>query len=200
MRLPTIFSLAAALPSILGAEAAVAPKNLKVIGASVLGSGCPYGSADVWADTSNTAIEVRLKDYVVRTGPNTQAADWRKNCKITLNLQYDPGFSLATTTTNLHGYALIPSGVTGQCSTTVDFTGVPGQSEYSVTLKGARSGAFSLQANPDIVQWSPCGGSTAILNINNQCWISPTEKQAIIAVDRISSRLTVRIALEWKQC
>jgi hypothetical protein len=93
MRLPTLFSLAAALPSILGAEAAVAPKNLKVIGASVLGSGCPYGSADVWADTSNTAIEVRLKDYVVRTGPNTEAADWRKNCKITLNLQYDPGFS-----------------------------------------------------------------------------------------------------------
>ncbi|KAL2267802.1 hypothetical protein VTJ83DRAFT_5079 [Remersonia thermophila] len=196
MRLATILSVAAALPSALAA----APKNLKVVGASVLGSGCPYGSADVWTDSSNTALEIRLKEYVVRTGPNTRAEDWRKNCKITLNLEYDAGFSLSTSTTNLHGYALIPAGVTGQCATTVDFTGVSGQASYGVSLKGARSGAFSLNANPDIVAWSPCGGSTAILNVNTQCWISPTDKQAIIAVDRISSRLTVRVDLKWKQC
>lgn len=72
--------------------AATAPQGLKVVGASVLGSGCPYGTADVKTDASNTAFEIRLSDYVVRTGPGTQASDWRKNCKLTLNLQYDSGF------------------------------------------------------------------------------------------------------------
>jgi hypothetical protein len=72
--------------------AAAAPQGLKVVGASVLGSGCPYGTADVHADPSNTAFEIRLSDYVVKTGPGTMASDWRKNCKLTLNLQYDAGF------------------------------------------------------------------------------------------------------------
>lgn len=77
----------------LGApSAAAAPRNLRVVGASVLGSGCPYGTADVKADPSNTAFDIRLSDYVVRGGPNTMAADWRKNCKLTLNLEYDEGF------------------------------------------------------------------------------------------------------------
>jgi len=71
---------------------AAAPQNLRVVGASVLGSGCPYGTADVKADASNTVFDIRLSEYVVQSGPNTMAADWRKNCKLTLNLQYDSGF------------------------------------------------------------------------------------------------------------
>lgn len=77
----------------LGAPAAAAaPKNVRVIGASVLGSGCPHGTAEVKADASNTVFDIRLSDYVVQSGPNTAASDWRKNCKLTLNLQYDAGF------------------------------------------------------------------------------------------------------------
>lgn len=89
----TIASVILFAQLVLGApSAAAAPRNLRVVGASVLGSGCPYGTADVKADPSNTAFDIRLSDYVVRAGPNTMAADWRKNCKLTLNLEYDEGF------------------------------------------------------------------------------------------------------------
>lgn len=177
-----------------------APRNLRVVGLSVLGSGCPYGSADVRTDPSNTALEVRLSEYVVRTGANTGAADWRKNCKITLNLEYDAGFSLSTLTTDLRGYASIPSDTQGQCQNTIDFSGERAQANYAVTLKGGFEGAFSLRSDPDIVAWSPCGGSTAILNVNTQCWISPTDRRGIIAVDRVSNRLSVHIDLRWRNC
>ena len=77
----------------LGApSAAAAPRNLRVVGASVLGSGCPSGTAEVKADASNTVFDIRLSDFVARSGPNVMAADWRKNCKLTLNLEYDQGF------------------------------------------------------------------------------------------------------------
>lgn len=79
--------LVASIP--LSAEA---PQGLRVVGASVLGSGCPYGTADVRTDASKTEFEIRLSEYLVKTGPNTMAADWRKNCKLTLNLEYDAGF------------------------------------------------------------------------------------------------------------
>ncbi|KAK3319400.1 hypothetical protein B0H66DRAFT_475892 [Apodospora peruviana] len=173
-------------------RAAAAPKSLRVIGASVLGSGCPYGSAEVKADSSNTIFDIRLSEYVVESGPNTQAADWRKNCKLTLNLQYDEGYQFTTLSTDMRGYAIIPSGVQGHCSNTVDFTGQRGEASYDLTLQGGE-GPFSLSSRADAQIWSACGGGTAIMNMNTQCWISPPEKRALIA-------LTVRVALQWRSC
>ena len=50
------------------------------------------GSADVQIDGTKTLMEVTFSSYIVQTGPGTMAADWRKNCKLTLNLGYDEGF------------------------------------------------------------------------------------------------------------
>jgi hypothetical protein len=88
----SIIAFIASAPLVCGAPQAVAPRNLRVVGVSVLGSGCPYGSANVRAAASNTVFDIMLSDYVVKSGPNTMASDWRKNCKLTLNLQYDPGY------------------------------------------------------------------------------------------------------------
>jgi hypothetical protein len=189
-------SLVASVPL----TARAAPRGLRVVGASVLGSGCPYGTADVHAVDSNTAFEIRLSDYVVKTGPGTMASDWRKNCKLTLNIEYDAGFQFSTINADMRGYAFLPAGAEGQCLNTFSFTGAQGEVNYGINFRGAREGAFSLSANSDVVSWSPCGGSTAILNMNTQCSISPTKDRALIAVDRISSKLTVRVALQWRQC
>ncbi|KAK4209649.1 hypothetical protein QBC37DRAFT_351456 [Rhypophila decipiens] len=182
------------------APRAAAPRNLKVISFSVFGSGCPYGSADVQADPSNTALNIQLSEYIVQSGPGVSAAEYRKNCKITLNLEYDSGFSLSTITTDLRGYADIPSDTKGQCQNTIYFSGEPQKASYGVTLPGGYGGPFSLRSDPDIVAWSPCGGSTAILNVNTQCSISSTNSRGLIAVDRISNKLAVRIALQWRSC
>ncbi|KAM7215459.1 protein of unknown function (DUF4360) domain containing protein [Rhypophila decipiens] len=197
----TISSILLCTPLVLAAPqlAPRAPKNLKVVGASVLGSGCPYGSAKVKTDASNTIFDIRLSEYVVKSGPNTEASDWRKNCKLTLNLQYDEGFQFTTLSADMRGYAIIPSGVQGHCLNTVDFTGQKGQASYDLTLAGGQ-GPFQLSSDTDALVWSGCGGSTAIMNLNTQCWISPPEKRAMIAVDQVSSELTVRMALQWKSC
>jgi hypothetical protein len=80
------------------------------------------------------------------------------------------------------GFAQVPKGSRGLCTNTFDFTGIQGQSYYSVALPGPREGPFTLSADPDVVSWSPCGGTSAIMNMNTQCNISPTRDQALIAV------------------
>lgn len=81
------------------------------------------------------------------------------------------------------GFAEIPTGARGQCSNTFSFTGNPGnQVTYAINLNGKFSGDFDLHSNPGIESWSPCGGSTAILNMNTACNISPTHLPALIAV------------------
>ncbi|KAJ3486571.1 hypothetical protein NLG97_g6586 [Lecanicillium saksenae] len=86
----------------LGLAAAVpttgpAPSKVKVRGVSLLGSGCPAGTADVQVDATGTLFEATFSAYEVQTGPGTKAADWRKNCKLTLNMEFDQGYQYVFT-------------------------------------------------------------------------------------------------------
>ena len=81
------------------------------------------------------------------------------------------------------GFAEIPSGVHGQCINTYSFTGNGAEHvDYKLPLDGPYSGNFDLQSQPGIASFSPCGGSTAILNMNTACNITPTNQPALIAV------------------
>jgi len=205
LSLLSVAALAAGVPSTLNHRALVAPlatppSTVRVLGVSLLGSGCPAGTADVQIDASKTLMEVTFSEYIIQTGPGTRASDWRKNCKLTINLAYDEGFQFATLATEMRGFAQIPRGSRGTCSNTFDFTGVPGQTVFSISLVGEKEGPFSLKADPDLVSWSPCGGTSNILNLNSQCNISPTQSQALIAVDRISGKITVNVSLDWRKC
>ena len=86
--LASILALAAAAPQARGEV----PKQVKIIGISLLGSGCPAGSADVQIDVTGSLFEATFSQYEVQTGPRTSPVDWRKNCKLTINMQFDPGF------------------------------------------------------------------------------------------------------------
>lgn len=84
--------------------------------------------------------------------------------------------------TDMIGFAEIPAGANGQCINTYSFTGNGAEHvDYKIALKGHYSGNFDLQSEPGIFSWSPCGGSTAILNMNTACNISPTNLPALIA-------------------
>jgi len=68
------------------------PNYVKIKGVSLLGSGCPAGSADVQVDATGSLFEATFSEYEVETGPGTRPVDWRKNCKLTLNMEFDQGF------------------------------------------------------------------------------------------------------------
>jgi len=177
-----------------------APSKVKIHGISLLGSGCPAGTADVQVDATGTLFEATFSTYEVQTGPGTKAADWRKNCKLTMNMEFDSGFQFTILDTDMKGFAEIPKGAKGECKNAFSFTGSPGSATFTKSLPGHYSGNFDLKSSPDIVSWSPCGGQTAILNMNTQCSLSPTHLPALIAVDSISGKLTVIFAVSWRHC
>jgi uncharacterized protein DUF4360 len=92
----TLFlGLAAALPArdlIAPQVQAEGPSTVKVRGVSLLGSGCPAGSGDVQVDATGELFEATFSAYEIQTGPGTMAANWRKNCKLTMNLEFERGF------------------------------------------------------------------------------------------------------------
>ncbi|OAQ93991.1 glutathione S-transferase [Purpureocillium lilacinum] len=99
-----------------------APSYVKIKGVSLLGSGCPAGSADVQVDATGSLFEATFSEYEVETGPGTRPVDWRKNCKLTLNMEFESGFQFTIVETDMIGFAEIPAGVDGQCTNTFSFT------------------------------------------------------------------------------
>ncbi|KAJ4158328.1 uncharacterized protein LMH87_008860 [Akanthomyces muscarius] len=191
-----IIGFAAAAPS-----GGSSPSKVKIRGVSLLGSGCPAGTADVQVDATGSLFEATFSAYQVQTGPGTKAIDWRKNCKLTLNMEFDQGFQFSILDTDMIGFAEIPRGAKGQCTNTFSFTGNGAQHvDYGISLPGHYSGNFDLQSRAGIESWSPCGGSTAILNMNTACNISPTHLPALIAVDHVSGKLTVKFGVKWRGC
>jgi hypothetical protein len=92
--------LAAAAPAVvetLETRQASGPQKVKIHGMSLLGTGCPKGSTDVQVDATGSMFEVTFSKYEVHTGPGTKATDHRKNCKLTLNMEFDPGFQCVAT-------------------------------------------------------------------------------------------------------
>ena len=83
-------ALAAAMPAVI--EPRDVPSSVRILGVSLLGSGCPAGSGDVQIDATKTLLEVTFSKYTIETGPGTRASDWRKNCKLTINMAFDRGF------------------------------------------------------------------------------------------------------------
>ncbi|RYP52332.1 hypothetical protein DL768_002482 [Monosporascus sp. mg162] len=196
----------AALVLLLGLAAAVpttpapAPEKVKVHSIALLGSGCPKGTADVTVDATGTLFEATFSKYIVETGKHTSASDWRKNCKLTINMEFDEGFQFSILETSMKGFAEIPKKAKGHCDNTFSFTGQKDAVRFGIDLKGHYSGDFDLYSDPAIIAWSPCGGSTAILNLNTQCNLNPTHLPALIAVDSVSGKLTVKFAVQWKYC
>lgn len=95
----------------------------------------------------------------------------------------------------MKGFAQIPAGAKGSCTNTFDFTGITGQVGYTIDLPGERDGPFDLVAAPDMMSWSPCGGSAAIMNMNTQCTISPTQSHGLIAVSYSTPQRRAEYAL-----
>jgi hypothetical protein len=179
---------------------APAPEKVKVHSVKLLGSGCPHGSADVTVDATGSLFEATFSKYIVESGKGKGASDWRKNCKLTINMEFDSGYQFSILETSMKGFAQIPKKAKGHCDNTFSFTGQKDSVVFDLDIHGKYEGPFELQTDPGIVSWSPCGGSTAILNMNTQCYLSPNHLPALIAVDSVSGKLTVKFAVQWKYC
>ncbi|PFH57118.1 hypothetical protein XA68_15493 [Ophiocordyceps unilateralis] len=177
------------------------PRRFMIHSISLIGSGCPEGSAHVQVDSTGTIFEASFSRYQIQSGPDVYASELRKNCKLSLNMDYDPGYQFRLMGTDMSGFASIPHNVGGQCVNTFSFAG-NGDSriDYTVTFFGKLHGTFDLRSSPGLSSWSSCGRSSSILNLNTACELEDTNQRALIAVDEVSGKLTVKCALQWRRC
>ncbi|KAF4582120.1 secreted protein [Ophiocordyceps camponoti-floridani] len=179
----------------------LSPNLFTIRDIGIIGSGCSQEHDQVYIDKSGTVFEVSFSDYGVESGPDVRAKEWRKNCKLSLNLEYSRGFQFRLVGTNMAGYAAIPWGSSGQCVNSFSFAGNGADRiDYIVKFRGPLNGRFDLESTSGLSAWSSCGKSSSILNLNTACNIDQTDYKAYIAVDEVSGKMTVKCGIEWRRC
>lgn len=68
------------------------PSEIKILNVTAIGSGCPAGHSYVNVDATRTIFDVGFDQYIVTAGPGAGASDSRKNCRISINLQFPSGY------------------------------------------------------------------------------------------------------------
>ena len=224
--LALFFGVAAAIPAgqVLAPPAA-APSDVKIISVSAIGSGCPAGHAWVNIDATRTIFDVSFDQYAVSVGPGASATDARKNCRVSINLQFPSGFQYALSLpsflpsfppsqavpftdsapcrmsiieTRFIGYAFLAEGQTGTCRAGYTFSGDSSQEVvFQKNLASPYDDNYSMLAGVGVQSWSKCGASTAILNVNSEVRIAPitSAKKGIMTVSN-----PWRIVLRWQDC
>lgn len=94
--LSSLLFAGAAYAAVIAKDSLAAPappaSDIKIINVTAIGSGCPAGHAYVNVDATGTIFDVAFDKYIVTAGPGSSAADSRKNCRISINLQFPAGY------------------------------------------------------------------------------------------------------------
>jgi len=191
---------AAATPLEVSPQALAA--DVKIRSISAVGSGCPLGHAYATIDASGTIFDIAFDNYVVEVGPGTSSSDARKNCRVTLNIEYPQGLTFSIIDTTFSGYAGLASGQRGTCRASYSFSGSQQSTAAQMTISGPADQNYEMNKSVDVISWSPCGDFSAIMNVNSEIRIAPitTPNKGVMTVDSFDGRLHVKFATNWRRC
>jgi hypothetical protein len=177
---------------------APAPGEIKIINVTAIGSGCPAGHAYINVDATGTIFDVAFDEYIVSAGPGSSVSDSRKNCRISINLQFPSGYQFSVIETRFTGYASLSEGQTGTCRAGYTFAGDSTQEVvFQKNILAPYEDNYNMIAGVGVESFSRCGGTTAILNVNSEIRITPisTPYRGTMTV-----RNPYKVALQWRRC
>lgn len=160
--------------------------------------------------------------YYASIGPGVAITEQRKNCQLTLELEYPGGFQYSILSADYRGYANIDKGITGTLKSTYYFAGKAPQvciappdapcpanapqttTEY--TFNGPITGDYLKhdEADSTSVVMSPCGSKGNLLNINSQVRLtsasSTSKASGLLTTDSTDLKFKQVVYVNWQKC
>ncbi|KAJ8113066.1 hypothetical protein OPT61_g4724 [Boeremia exigua] len=182
---------------------APSPGQVKILKVGTGGTGCPQGTVNTIISDDQSVVTLIYDSYVASIGPSVALTEQRKNCQLTLELQYPGGFQYSVLSADYRGYANIEKGITGTLKSTYYFAGLAPQTSTEYTFTGPVTGDYLKhdEADSTSVVMSPCG-STSMLNINSQVRLTSTNSKAsgLLTTDSTDLKFKQVVYVQWKKC
>jgi hypothetical protein len=173
---------------------------------TVLGSGCPAGTAAVAVAPDNTAFTVTYSEYMASVGVGTTPTDFRRNCQLSVRVHVPSGFTYAIAKADYRGFASIAKGANATERANYYFQGQSQTVYRSHVLKGPLEDDWQTSDETDIASliWAPCGAERN-LNINTELRVaagtSNTSKTtSFISMDSTDASINTLYHFAWTKC
>ena len=160
------------------------------------GTGCPRYSVEQSLAPDSKAFTLTFSDYIAEAGPGISLRDGRKNCQITVDLDFPAGWQYALMSFDYRGFAYLDKGVQAEQGVSYYFQGqgYTGRSKSKLNGVFDDDWQFSDRIGLNAYVWSPCGEKRA-LNINSYIKVKVENKkrnrnaEGIIGTDSIDGQI-----------
>ncbi|MFE2144131.1 DUF4360 domain-containing protein [Streptomyces sp. NPDC059456] len=182
------------------------PDKIVIELATVNGSGCREGTAEVAVAPDNTAFTVTYSDYLAQVGPGAPPTAFRKNCQLNLRVHVPSGFTYAIVQADYRGFAFLQPGAWGQERANYYFQGMPQTTQRTHQFNGPHNDnwqATDTTEYSDLV-WAPCGEKRNF-NINTELRVNagtsnPQTATSFMAMDSTDASVSTLYHLAWQVC
>lgn len=202
-----LLMLSALAVSSVGFAQAPERSEVHIKDVSIMGSGCPAGTAEAFVAGANgestTAdyLHIIYDAFSAQTGAKTSTRDRRKNCNVGFNVEFPKGYRFYFKYLQFDGFAELKSGTNAEFQTVVR---VPFGSSVKgkAILTGPFSGEFDYEETGTVLKKfdSGCDGK-ALIKIENKIRIKGDTKQpGVVSIDTGSGEGYQGLEMAWEKC
>lgn len=173
---------------------------------TVLGSGCPAGTAAVAVSPDNTAFTVTYSNYMALVGVGAKATDFRKNCQLALQVHVPSGFTYAILQADYRGYAFLEKGASGVEKANYYFQGTSPTTMASHAWNGPMDDNWQSTDISDVTSlvYAPCG-EIRYFNINTELRVNAGSSDtktttSLMSMDSTDVNISTTYHFAWKKC
>ncbi len=207
MNMRATFTLLATILGIAGQAKADAPEYVRVGNISSYGgNGCKQGTIGKLVSSDRQSFTLIFDDFIAEAGPNVALEAARKNCQITVDIEFPQGWTYSIAGFDYRGYADLQSNkVEAAIRSNYYFQGSNLDNTLETKFKGPMSMEDYLihdQFGVDAISWSPCGDSKP-LNISTTVSVDNSKKRShsgAVGVDSLDASFTQVFHLQWQRC
>jgi hypothetical protein len=195
-----------ASPTAARTSSAPPPDSVTVQIATVIGTGCPSGTAAIDLDPSGVSyFTVTYSAFTAKVGGGAPPVLSRRNCQLGTVVHVPQGFTFAIATTNYRGYADLAAGAVGHEKANYYFQGMSTGQQITHDVPGPT--ATNWQATDTVpvasYEWRPCG-SQRHFNINMELNVglgtSSPRVQSWMNMDSTDVDFSTVYHFAWKTC
>ncbi|GLH95872.1 DUF4360 domain-containing protein [Phytohabitans aurantiacus] len=186
----------------------VPPPNDRIVidVVTVLGNGCPAGTAAVAVSPDNTAFTVTYSNYLAQVGVGSRPTDFRKNCQLNVAVHVPAGFTYAIAKADYRGFASLATGATATQSARYYFQGMSQTAFVNHPFRGPFEDNWFASDQTDIASlvYHPCGAMRN-LNINTELRVSAGTSNtatttSFLSMDSTDGSIQTVYHFNWQHC
>jgi Domain of unknown function (DUF4360) len=207
LRALTVLALAAAavIPASAPALADRPPEGAAIGDFETHGTGCFNKASTGFTVTSTASFNVKYDTgtFFVQAGNGSGPLDFRKTCKLEVQVTIPAGYTVGVSWMQVFGYADVPAAASVRYRARSSWGSTTGPWQVTESRSGPYNGFWSPQSSFSSPVYAPCGGGTVPLVIDTDLTAvrSTSDRNAVTyLILQNGASFNALYQLNWKPC